>query len=348
MLDAFADVLATADEAVIADIWAGRDPDTTITSAAALAARHRPSVVVPRRPPPAAWRRRPTGWPTRVRPGRRRAGHGRRPVVRHRRAAGGGPRRPGRASRLVPMTEALTHGAGQDLLAAWKRAWEARDVDAFMALFAEDCGLPPRPVRGRRWWAPSPIRGHWNDFAARAVQHGVRRGAHLGQGPDGAGQLARRPRPLRRTAERIRLRGFLALDLDAAGLIGRLRGWPADAGRGHRFDLQAGARSGAYQGGGLMAGDVSFDVVSDFDRQELVNALDQARREIAHALRLQGRQGGHRAGQGRHHDPHRLGDPGQGDPGPHRVEGRQARPVAQDLRLGQDRAGRRQPRSGRR
>ena len=30
-----------------------------------------------------------------------------------------------------------------------------------------------------------------------------------------------------------------------------------------------------------MAGDISFDVVSDFDRQELVNAIDQARREIA-------------------------------------------------------------------
>jgi uncharacterized protein YajQ (UPF0234 family) len=29
-----------------------------------------------------------------------------------------------------------------------------------------------------------------------------------------------------------------------------------------------------------MAGEVSFDVVSDFDRQELVNALDQARQEI--------------------------------------------------------------------
>jgi UDP-N-acetylmuramate--alanine ligase len=38
MLDQFADVLADADEAVVADIWAGRDPDTTITSAAALAA----------------------------------------------------------------------------------------------------------------------------------------------------------------------------------------------------------------------------------------------------------------------------------------------------------------------
>jgi cyclic-di-GMP-binding protein len=30
-----------------------------------------------------------------------------------------------------------------------------------------------------------------------------------------------------------------------------------------------------------MAGDSSFDLVSDFDQQELVNALDQARREIA-------------------------------------------------------------------
>jgi len=37
MLDAFASVLATADRAVIADVWAGRDPDTTITSADALA-----------------------------------------------------------------------------------------------------------------------------------------------------------------------------------------------------------------------------------------------------------------------------------------------------------------------
>jgi UDP-N-acetylmuramate-alanine ligase len=37
MLGAFAEVLAGADAVAIADIWAGRDPDTTITSAAALA-----------------------------------------------------------------------------------------------------------------------------------------------------------------------------------------------------------------------------------------------------------------------------------------------------------------------
>ena len=37
MLDAFADVLASADRVAIADIWAGRDPDTTVVSAADLA-----------------------------------------------------------------------------------------------------------------------------------------------------------------------------------------------------------------------------------------------------------------------------------------------------------------------
>jgi UDP-N-acetylmuramate--alanine ligase len=37
MLEQFGEVLAKADQVAIADIWAGRDPDTTITSAAALA-----------------------------------------------------------------------------------------------------------------------------------------------------------------------------------------------------------------------------------------------------------------------------------------------------------------------
>jgi UDP-N-acetylmuramate-alanine ligase len=49
MIDEFAEVLATADAVAIADIWAGRDPDTTITSAAALAeatVRRRPGITV--------------------------------------------------------------------------------------------------------------------------------------------------------------------------------------------------------------------------------------------------------------------------------------------------------------
>ncbi len=48
MLEEFAAVLATADAVAIADIWASRDPDTSMTSAAALAeavARRRPGIV---------------------------------------------------------------------------------------------------------------------------------------------------------------------------------------------------------------------------------------------------------------------------------------------------------------
>jgi UDP-N-acetylmuramate--alanine ligase len=48
MLEDFARVLATADAVAIADIWASRDPDTTVTSAAALAeavVRVRPGMV---------------------------------------------------------------------------------------------------------------------------------------------------------------------------------------------------------------------------------------------------------------------------------------------------------------
>jgi UDP-N-acetylmuramate--alanine ligase len=48
MLEQFAQALAAADCVAIADIWAGRDPDTSVTSAAALAeavARRRPGMV---------------------------------------------------------------------------------------------------------------------------------------------------------------------------------------------------------------------------------------------------------------------------------------------------------------
>ena len=37
-----------------------------------------------------------------------------------------------------------------------------------------------------------------------------------------------------------------------------------------------------------MAGDVSFDVVSEFDEQELRNALDQVRREVAQRYDFKG------------------------------------------------------------
>jgi hypothetical protein len=122
------------------------------------------------------------------------------------------------------MTTALTHGAGQDLLTAWKRAWEARDPDAFLALFADGADMRPDPFEDSLV-GELPIRGYWNAFSARSVnaefdaeriwvQDRMVLASWHGAVTD------------RRTAERTRLRGFLTLELDAAGHIGRLRGWP--------------------------------------------------------------------------------------------------------------------------
>ena len=64
LLDAFAEVLAGADAVAIADIWAGRDPDTTIASAAGLAgavAARAPAASSPWRPDRS--RRPPNGSP---------------------------------------------------------------------------------------------------------------------------------------------------------------------------------------------------------------------------------------------------------------------------------------------
>jgi len=49
LLDDFAEALSGADAVAVADVWAGRDPDTTVTSAAALAqavAIRRPGMIV--------------------------------------------------------------------------------------------------------------------------------------------------------------------------------------------------------------------------------------------------------------------------------------------------------------
>ena len=91
-----------------------------------------------------------------------------------------------------------------------------------------------------------------------------------------------------------------------------------------------------------MAGDVSFDVVSDFDEQELRNALDQVRREVQQRFDFKGATVELDPGQGGDHAPHRRRVPCQGDQGPDRIQGGPAQPLAQDLRLGHRRTGGRQ------
>jgi UDP-N-acetylmuramate--alanine ligase len=147
LLDNFAEALATADAVAVADIWAGRDPDTTIASAAGLAA----------------------------------AVTGRRPEI--------------------PV------GA-------------------------------PGSVEETADWLASKVRA-----GDAVLVMGGGRSYRIGE------RLLDFPRPNR---------------FSLGTMVGRS---PRTGRRGHR-------------GGGSMAGEASFDVVSEFDEQELRNALDQVRREV--------------------------------------------------------------------
>jgi hypothetical protein len=117
----------------------------------------------------------------------------------------------------------LTHGDGQDLLEAFKQAWEGRDPDLAVALFAEDAEYREdpfeEPLRGE-----NAIRAYWNEAAASqvnvefdaetiwVVHRTVLASWHVA--------FTRRT-----TAERVRLRGFMTLEVDDAGKVRRFREW---------------------------------------------------------------------------------------------------------------------------
>ena len=54
-----------------------------------------------------------------------------------------------------------------------------------------------------------------------------------------------------------------------------------------------------------MAGDCSFDIVSQFDEQELVNAIDQTRREVQTRYDLKDTKTEIAHGKNKHYYPHR-------------------------------------------
>ncbi len=173
MLEQFAEVLAAADAVAIADIWAGRDPDTTVTSAAALAD------AVARR----------------------------------------NPRIPAAAPGSVEAT------------ADWL-AGQVRSGDAVLVMGG-----------GRSYRIAELLRGGTAALMLRCSRRDPG-GSHAILRPIGA---ARCPQPARSGAQSA---------------------------------CPGAAMPGTDQSGGQMAGESSFDVVSDFDDQEMRNALDQVRREV--------------------------------------------------------------------
>jgi ketosteroid isomerase-like protein len=118
---------------------------------------------------------------------------------------------------------ALTHAGAQDLLEAYGRAWEAFDGDAWTELFSEDVEYhedpfePPMTGRNavraylleasrRQEQVEFTIERHW------AVEATVLAAWHASYVE-------------RDSNARVRLNGFMTLDIDGSGRIVRLREW---------------------------------------------------------------------------------------------------------------------------
>ena len=120
----------------------------------------------------------------------------------------------------------LTPGDGQDLVDRFKRAWERLDVDAAVALFREDAEYRFDPFEPPLSGA-NAIRAHWNDTAASQTHVEFDAERVWVSGPT---VLASWHAAFTRqaTAERVRRRGFMTLELDEAGLVARFREWSID------------------------------------------------------------------------------------------------------------------------
>jgi ketosteroid isomerase-like protein len=143
----------------------------------------------------------------------------------------------------------LTPGDGQDLLARLKAATERRDVDLAVSLFRDDAEYRPDPFEPALT-GELAIRGALNaDAAAWAnVQFDPERtwvsGAAILTSWHGA-------HTRRIDGERVRSRGFMAIEVDDEMRISRLRGWTLsrDVGRDDTFSVERSATAGGTHGG---------------------------------------------------------------------------------------------------
>jgi len=119
----------------------------------------------------------------------------------------------------------LTHGEAQDLLERYKTAWERRDPDLAMELYRDDAEHRDQPFR-EPFRGANEIRAMWNDIALNEanVEFDAERTWTSGSSVLASYHAAYTDRT---TGERIRIRGFMTVELDDRRRISRLREWPA-------------------------------------------------------------------------------------------------------------------------
>lgn len=120
----------------------------------------------------------------------------------------------------------LTPGDAQDLLAAYKRGWEGRAPDELLELFGRDIDYRADPF-AEPLIGLNQVRALWNDLAAGQahVEFDAERVWVSGNTVLCSWHAAYTRRA---TAERVRARGFMTLELGDDGRVVRLRQWPSE------------------------------------------------------------------------------------------------------------------------
>src|SRR5687768_17503934 len=148
------------------------------------------------------------------------------------------------------MPDPLTPGDGQDVLARLKRALEKRDPDLGMELFAPAADVKPDPFEPsltdpnaiRAWWNAIAVSRANQEFDAERVWVAARTVLASWHGAYTAAA----------SSERVRVRGFITLELDDQGLVERLRLWAISrtVGVDGRHEASGEANPGAEVAGG--------------------------------------------------------------------------------------------------
>lgn len=136
----------------------------------------------------------------------------------------------------------FTHGDAQDVLAAFKEGWEKRSVDLIVELFGNDIDYRVDPF-AEPLIGLNAVRGLWNDIVA-SQEHVEFDAERIWL--SGTTVLASWHAAYTRatTAERIRVRGFMTMELGDDRRVVRLRQWPAERVVGHDSKVKGGSIDG--------------------------------------------------------------------------------------------------------
>jgi len=136
----------------------------------------------------------------------------------------------------------ITHGDAQDLLAAFKLGWERRSPDTILELFGENIDYRPDPF-SEPLIGLNAVRELWNDAVAAQdhIDFDAERIWVSGSTVLTSWHVAY---SLVATAERVRVRGFMTLELGEDGRVERLRQWPVDRVVGNDRTMKGGPSDG--------------------------------------------------------------------------------------------------------